>query len=166
MFKFAVFEDPAWDYLTFDFRRDVATAEKKIAFLNATGANLKPFFARGGKLLHYHGWADAGIPPQTSVDYFRRAIKKSGELASSSYRLYMVPGMGHCRGGEGTDSFNMLAALEQWVEKKTPPAAIPAARVVDGRTVRTRPLCPYPHTAHYRGSGSSDDAANFACGVK
>jgi feruloyl esterase len=75
----------------------------------------------------------------------------------------MVPGMNHCQGGDGTDQFDMLTALENWVEKKQAPASIPASRAAGGQTVRTRPLCPYPQTAIYKGSGSTDDAANFTC---
>ncbi len=80
-----------------------------------------------------------------------------------SYRLFMVPGMNHCGGGPGTTTFDMLAALEQWVEKKQAPSQIPASRVVEGKVERTRPLCPYPQVATYKGSGSTDDAANFVC---
>jgi feruloyl esterase len=75
----------------------------------------------------------------------------------------MVPGMAHCGGGEGTSAFDVLAALERWVEEKTPPERITASRVRDGKVDRTRPLCPYPQTARYKGTGSTDDAANFVC---
>jgi feruloyl esterase len=81
----------------------------------------------------------------------------------SSYRLFMVPGMAHCRGGEGTDTFNMMGALEAWVEKAQPPEFIIASRVRNGRTDRTRPLCPYPQVARYTGTGSTDDAGSFVC---
>jgi len=81
----------------------------------------------------------------------------------NNYRLFMVPGMGHCGGGDGTATFDMLAALEQWVEKSTAPAQIPASRVVDGRADRTRPLCPYPQVASYKGTGSTDEASSFVC---
>jgi feruloyl esterase len=80
-----------------------------------------------------------------------------------NYRLFMVPGMNHCQGGVGTDQFDMLTVLESWVEKKQAPASVQASRVAGGQTVRTRPLCPYPQVATYKGSGSTDDAVNFAC---
>jgi feruloyl esterase len=80
-----------------------------------------------------------------------------------NYRLFMVPGMAHCGGGSGTDQFDMLTALEQWVEQSQAPAAIPAARRVEGKVVRTRPLCPWPEVAVYQGQGSVDSAENFAC---
>jgi feruloyl esterase len=81
------------------------------------------------------------------------------------YRLFMVPGMGHCGGGDGTSTFNMIGALEQWVEDGKAPDSIPASRVRNGVADRTRPLCPYPQVAAYRGSGSTDDAASFVCRV-
>ena len=81
------------------------------------------------------------------------------------YRLYMVPGMGHCRGGDGTDTFDMVTALEQWVEQGKAPDQIPASRVRNAKVDRTRPLCPYPQVAKYKGSGSTDEAANFACAM-
>ena len=74
-----------------------------------------------------------------------------------------MPGVSHCSGGEGPDSFDGLGALEAWVERGEPPERIQAAKIVDGKTVRTRPLCPYPQVARYDGSGSIDEAANFAC---
>jgi feruloyl esterase len=78
-------------------------------------------------------------------------------------RLFMVPGMAHCRGGEGPASFDAIAALERWVESPVPPDSITASRIVDGKADRARPLCPYPQVARYRGTGSTDDAANFYC---
>jgi feruloyl esterase len=74
-----------------------------------------------------------------------------------------VPGMTHCAGGEGTSTFDPLAALERWVEKGEPPAQIPASRIADGVVNRTRPLCPHPQVAAYKGTGSIDDATNFVC---
>ena len=108
------------------------------------------------------------IAPENSVNYYNKVADTLGGVSKieNSYRLFMVPGMSHCRGGEGTDTFDMLAALERWVEQGKAPDAIPASRVVDGKTVRTRPLCPYPQEAVYKGSGSTDDAANFACRVR
>ena len=82
---------------------------------------------------------------------------------SSSYRLFMVPGMAHCGGGTGTSTFDMVTALEQWVEGKKAPESIPASRSDGGKVVRTRPLCAYPQTASYKGTGSTDDASNFVC---
>ena len=80
-----------------------------------------------------------------------------------SVRLFMVPGMAHCGGGDGTSTFDMAAAVDKWVETKHAPTEIPAAKLVGGQSVRTRPLCAYPAMATYRGTGNTDDAANFIC---
>ncbi len=146
--------------------RDGARAEKiAAATLNATNPDLREFLARGGKLIQYHGWNDPQIAPGFSVAYYTSVLDKLGgaEKVRSGYRLFLVPGMAHCGGGQGTSTFDMLAALEQWVEQKQAPESIAAARVRDGKTERTRPLCPYPQVAVYKGTGSTDDAANFAC---
>jgi len=127
--------------------------------------DLQPFFASGGKLIQYHGWADPQIQPLSSVKYYESALKHMGgpAKAADNYRLFMVPGMAHCGGGEGTSQFDMLSSLERWVEKGEAPDSIPASRIVNGRVDRRRPLCPYPQQATYKGSGDINDAANFAC---
>jgi feruloyl esterase len=166
-FKYVVFADPNWDYKTLDFDRDIARADRldgvDQGLLNATDANLRKFIARGGKLLLYHGWGDALIAPRNSIDYYDRALAASGATAASSMRLFMAPGMGHCFGGEGPYAFDALAALEQWVEHGKAPDHLVATHKTGDVTDRTRLLCPYPQTAHYTGSGSTDDAANFVC---
>jgi feruloyl esterase len=165
-FKYVVTENPNWDFMMLDFDRDVARAEKLDANrINALDPNLQPFFAHGGKLIQYHGWNDPQIAPGNSEDYYRSVLRtmKDADKVRESYRLFMVPAMAHCGGGEGTSTFDMLAALEQWVEAKKAPERIVASRVRDGKVDRTRPLCPYPQTAKYKGTGSTDDAANFVC---
>jgi feruloyl esterase len=161
-----VFQDANWNYLTFNPERDIATAEKNIGkVMDSVDPNLKPLFDHGGKLLMYHGWADPGIAPQNSVNYYKSVVDKLGGSAktSNSIRLFMVPGMGHCGGGDGTSTFSMIDALSKWVEQGKAPEQIPASRTRAGVVDRTRPLCPYPQTAQYKGSGSTDEAANFSC---
>jgi len=164
----SVFKNPNWDYQTFNFDGDVAVFDRETQARNATDANLKPFFSHGGKLLQYQGWNDNLIPPQNSVNYYNRVADTLGGASkiNDSYRLFMVPGMGHCRGGDGTDRFDVIGALEQWVEQGKAPDSIVASRYAGDKVERTHPLCAYPKVAVYKGTGSTDDAANFACRVK
>lgn len=165
LFKFVVFNNPDWNYQTFDFDRDAARTVAAGSMMDAVDPDLRPYFGRGGKIVHYHGWADPQISPLSSVKYYNDVLEKLGgkEKVQDSYRLFMVPGMAHCGGGEGTSSFDMLTALEQWVESERAPDQIAASRIRDGKVDRTRPLCPYPQVAKYVGSGSIDDARNFVC---
>jgi feruloyl esterase len=132
--------------------------------LNALDPDLKQFSARGGKLIQYHGWSDPQIAPESSLAYYKKVLDTTGAKdVPGFYRVFMVPGMAHCGGGDGTSTFDMLAALEAWVEQKQAPEQVAAARIRDGKTDRTRPLCPFPQVARYKGSGSTDEAANFTC---
>jgi feruloyl esterase len=165
-YRFIVFKNADWDFKTLDFDKDVALADRlDDGVMNATDPNLKAFFGRGGRLLMYHGWVDQLISPQNSINYYQSVVKAQGgvEKTADSIRLFMVPGMAHCAGGDGTSTFDSLAALEQWVEQKKTPAQIVASHLTNGAADRTRPLCPYPTTAAYRGSGDTNDAANFTC---
>jgi feruloyl esterase len=126
---------------------------------------LSAFRKHGGKLLLYTGWADPLIPAADLLNYYGSMQKKMGGPQSTAEfaRLFMVPGMGHCAGGNAPTRFDALAALEPWVEKGAPPDKMIAAQVVQGETKRTRPLCVYPQVARWNGTGSQDDAANFSC---
>jgi feruloyl esterase len=103
-----------------------------------------------------------------SIDYYERVVSLADGAAKidDSYRLFMLPGMDHCRGGEGPDLFDALGTIDRWVETKNAPARIVASRIREGKVDRTRPLCPYPQLAVYKGAGSTDDAANFECRLK
>lgn len=179
-YKWLVFADPDWDWKTFDFSDPAdyeahQKAEAKLAaVLNATNPDLKAFRDRGGKLLQYHGWLDQLITPLNSIDYYESVLSffaagtdRAGALQSvqSFYRLFMAPGMTHCGGGPGPNTFDMQAALERWVEQGIAPAEIVATHAVNGVIDRLRPLCPYPQVAVYRGKGDTNDAASFECRV-
>jgi pimeloyl-ACP methyl ester carboxylesterase len=163
VYRYVVMRDPKWDPLTLNYDSDIAKADKVVGQLTAIDPDLTKLLQHG-KLLIYAGWSDPGIPPGYIVDYYKNVLAKTKvKNVRAAARLFMVPGMGHCGGGDGTSSFDMLSALDQWVEKGKAPEQIPASRLKDGAVDRTRPLCPYPQIATYKGSGSIDEAANFVC---
>jgi len=165
-YKYVVFKDPNWDWRTFnfdsDYKRSLAPENTQ---MNATDPNLKRFFAHDGKLLMYHGWNDPNVSPFNTIKYYQSVVDKMGGPArtSNNVRLFMAPGMGHCAGGEGPSSFDKIGTLEQWVEQGKAPDQIVASHSRDGKVDRTRPLCPFPQVAKYRGTGSMDEATNFTC---
>jgi feruloyl esterase len=164
--KYIIHKDPAWDFRTFSLAADLEAARRADPddALGASSTNLKSFFERGGKLLMYHGFQDPQVPPQNSINYYTKVVNGTGKgLAGKQIALYMVPGMNHCAGGPGADAFDKVAAVEAWVATGRAPESIPAAHRTDGVVDRTRLLCPYPKVAKWRGTGSTDDAANFAC---
>jgi feruloyl esterase len=165
-FKYVVFEDPQWDFRTLNFDGDVARALKKDGdVLSAVNPDLRPFFAHGGKLIQYHGWTDQQVMPENSINYYKSVVATVGAAkADASYRLFMAPGMNHCGGGDGPNKFDILGAMEKWREGgKAPDAVVASHATAEGRVDRTRPLCAYPDVAKYKGVGSTDEAANFAC---
>jgi feruloyl esterase len=165
-YRYVVFKDPNWDWKTFNFDTDVARGNQpENVIMNATDPDMKAFFSHGGKLLLYHGWSDPQVPTPNTIKYYNSVVETMGGAANASknIRLFLGPGMGHCRGGEGPNVFDKVGALEQWVEQGKAPEKLTASHVTDGKVDRTRPLCPYPQVAKYKGTGSIDDAANFVC---
>jgi feruloyl esterase len=163
--KYLVFTPPRpdYDYRTFDFDRDMALLDSWGEKANATSPDLSGFRKRGGKLLMTYGWADAILQPMMGVNYYERAFEVNGPGTPDFFRLFMVPGMAHCGGGVGPDRHDAVTAVIDWVEAGRAPDTMLASRVVDGKVVRTRPLCAYPQVARYTGKGSIDEAANFRC---
>ena len=159
-------QNPEWDPMTFDFETDLALALKNAGFIEATDPNLAKFKARGGKLLLYHGWADPGPAPENTINYYDAVNKTLGGKQDDWMRLFLMPGVGHCGGGVGPDQADFLTAIERWREAGEAPGQIIAARPA-GRggasTPMTRPLCPHPQIARYRGAGSTDEASSFSC---
>jgi feruloyl esterase len=165
-YRYLIYGDRDWSIDDFDFETDIVAAEEvDNDTLNALDPNLRPFLDSGGKLLAYHGWADAQISPANATQYYDRVLETVADepLVRDGFRLFMAPGMGHCAGGEGPNAFDALTVMEEWVEQGKAPDQIIASRTRDGAVDRTRPLCPYPQRAVYSGTGSTDDAANFVC---
>ncbi|HEU4694299.1 MAG TPA: DUF6351 family protein [Vicinamibacterales bacterium] len=165
LFKFVVFKDPEWDSRTLDVAKHLEMARAADGgTISATTPNIKSFVDRGGKLIIYHGWGDTNVPPRSSVNYYEKLVETLGKnQVASSTRLYLVPGMGHCGGGEGPNAFDMVTVVEEWREQGKAPAEVIASQIVDGKVARTRPLCQYPLVPRYKGSGSLDQAASFEC---
>jgi feruloyl esterase len=184
-FKYFVFNDPNWDLHSWKWTKEsIDYVEKKevvpgqtIAYvLNATDPDLEKFKARGGKIMHYHGLGDPDIPAKNSLNYYDNVVADQGKKHSSAkaqaetdgfYRLFMVPSMGHCRRGPGPNTFDMMPALDAWVEKGIAPTQVVATKYVDDKPTAgvkmTRPICPYPQVAHYKGTGDTNIAENFVC---
>ena len=173
----------AVNFANFDFHHDVDTVDDQLAkVLNANSTDLGEFREHGGKLLMYHGWADPLIPSQSSINYFNALVGNEGHgfqqvsfdrdgspglrRTQSFARLFMVPGMYHCSGGPGPNTFDALSPLVNWVENGVAPETITATKFVNDTppaVQMTRPLCVYPKVAKYNGSGSTSIAANFTC---
>lgn len=181
-FAYMVYGKPDWDYKKANLDEAVKASDEKFAsVLNAVQADMKVFKANGGKLIIYHGWSDAAISPLRSINYYESVVVKMGKPESDAFlRMYMVPGMQHCGGGPGPADFgefgvsrindaqhNIYMALENWVEKGEAPGTVIASKAEgmgpNAKVTMTRPLCAYPQVAKYRGSGDTNDAANFVC---
>jgi feruloyl esterase len=149
--------------------------EASLSFMNPPDSDLAPLRQRGGKVMVYHGLADGVFSPTDTIAWVQRLASRNGGDASDFARLYLVPGMNHCRGGQATDQFDLLAPLVDWVEQGRPPGAITAkvrgAGAVAVNTElpagwaadRSRPLCAWPQVARYSGSGDPERAENFRC---
>jgi len=159
-----VFGDRSWDYKTMELTADIQRAAASDKVMATNNPDILRFLDRGGKLLMYHGWSDPQVTPLNSVSYYKNVLKTVGNgAAGEAIALFMVPGMNHCSGGPGTDNFDKMKVMEDWVEKKIEPKKIMASHLTNGVVDRTRPLCPYPKVAKYNGSGDMNDAANFQC---
>jgi feruloyl esterase len=157
-----LFQKADWDYRAMDFDKDIVLSDKLgNSIMNAADeTKLKPLFAKGGKLLLYHGWADPAITPLIQVQYYESTVKADGGLAKANndVRLFMIPMGGHC-----PNVFDKLDVISDWVEKGNAPDEIVATHAIPGKADSTRPLCPYPQIAKYSGTGSVEEAQNFVC---
>jgi len=164
--KYIAMKDPSWDPATFNAATDVEKAQKADpeGVLKSDNPNVKAFFDRGGKLLMYQGFADPQVTSDNAIRYHQAVLDKVGKhVEGRSIELFMIPGMYHCQGGPGTDTFDKAAMLDAWVTTGKAPDRIVASHRTDGKVDRTRPLCVFPKVAKWNGSGSADEAQNFVC---
>jgi feruloyl esterase len=154
------FQDANYDWRTFDLDRDMPIIDKKVGFVDAVDPDLSRFKARGGKLLLYAGWGDTTITPENTVLYYESVLDKMGKSQDNWMRLFMVPGMAHCRGGDGPNTFDSIGTLDKWREQNVTPIQILGSNPQSGLT---RPLCPFPQYARYKGSGDLKDSASWSC---
>jgi feruloyl esterase len=166
-FKYFVYKDPDWEYDTrpVNFATDLELADTpENLVVNARDPDISEFVSRGGKLLMWEGWNDTYIPPDIAIDYYDSVVNRLGvDRVQHSVRLFMVPGKEHCGWNGSHGEFDVGGELKRWVDTGTAPNRIVISGLTDDNVVRTRPLCPYPQVATYTGTGSTDDAANFAC---
>ncbi len=164
-FRYMAFDkpNPTYDFKSFNLESDLGRLQDIGGILNAKNPDLSRFRSRGGKIIMYFGWADPALNPLMGIDYYEKVTARAGQSTTDFFRLFMVPGMAHCRGGVGTDEFDAFTALVEWTEKNVAPNQLAAAQSRDGKVVRTRPLCPYPQVAKYSGTGNPDEAQSFVC---
>jgi hypothetical protein len=161
-FKYFLYGDSAWRYVDYDLARAGRDGAKVAAVVSATNPDLSAFRARGGKLLLAHGWSDPALSARSTTEYFK-AVQRRTPQASSFTRLFLMPGVLHCAGGSGCDDVDYAGIIRRWVEQGEAPSRIIARKLRGTQVVRTHPLCAYPMTARYNGTGSTDDAAAFTC---
>jgi hypothetical protein len=160
VFKYLVFNQPDWDYSTYDFSNFEKDTRLAASFLNATDPNLDAFKAHKGKLILWHGWADPALPAQATSDYYQQ-VQFHDPKAGEYCRLFLVPGCLHCGGGPGAADVDWLAVIVDWVERDHAPDKLVASKRERGKIVFTRPLFPYPQYAVYKGSGDTNSADSF-----
>jgi feruloyl esterase len=161
-----VFKDPKWDFRTFDYDKDVQRSlDVGAAQLDVPPKGIESYLAGGRKLLLSHGWADGLIPPTSTVNFYTELTTRLGNKTTQGARLFMIPGMAHCGGGDGPFVFDAISTIDQWVQTGRAPERIVVSNP-PGAPARTRPLCPHPQEAVYTGSGSTDEEKNFKCAVR
>jgi len=171
-YRYMVHSNPEWQPGAFDFARDYAAGRRLAPLLDSDSPDLSAFLKRGGKLILYHGWNDAAIPPENTIAYFEAVTKRLPAEARKSVRLFMAPGMSHCLAGPGPNVFDALGTLDTWRQGGPAPETMIATKFDNdlfgylgfpAKPLRTRPLCAWPKVARWNGNGSTDDAANFTC---
>ena len=167
MFKYIIYDDPKWDYSKYQFANFEQDTARAAEILNATDIDLTKFQESKGKLILWNGWSDSAITALGTIGYYEWMAAKDKEEVDGYARLFLLPGVLHCAGGPGPDKVDWLTAISDWVEKDTAPERLLASRTDgNGKTILTRPLCPYPEVAIYDGKGSPSVAESFACGSR
>lgn len=171
-YRYMVYNDPEWNLGQFELDRDYAAAKREVgSLLDAVDPDLRPFIENGGKLLMYHGWDDAAIPAGNTLQYYAEVRRVVGSRADDAARLFMLPGVAHCAGGHGPDVIDYIEELDRWSGSGEAPERIvltkydtPFALVgLPANALRTKPVCAWPKSAHYKGTGAIDDEASFVC---
>lgn len=172
-YRYMVYQDPNWDIDRFDISRDFPFARKNLGpILDAVNPDLRPFLNRGGRLLMYHGWDDAAIPAGNTLNYYAAMRRTVGRAAAERTRLFMLPGVAHCAGGNGPSNVDYLGALDQWAESGVAPERLVAAKAdnmlrymvgLPTKVMATRPVCAWPKAARYKGAGPVNEADSYVC---
>lgn len=161
--KYFVFNDPDWSYAGYTFEDYEEMSAEAAALLNATDPDLSEFRDAGGKLILWHGWSDAGISALDSIEYYE-SVKQQNSSLQDYFRMFLMPGVGHCVGGPGPSSVDWITAMERWVEDDVAPYRLIASKFdPQGNKILERPLCTYPHSATYDGRGDPNVATSFTC---
>lgn len=160
MYKYLVFNDPNWDYTKYDFKNFFEETQFASSFLDAASVDYSEFKKRNGKMIMYHGWNDFALSAYITIDHFEAALKQDKDL-NSYIRLFLLPGVLHCAGGTGCDNVDWVALIQSWVEKNQAPERVISSKQVEGKTVATRPIYPYPKVTVYGGSGDASDEKNY-----
>jgi feruloyl esterase len=161
VFKYLVYNDPSWNYGQYDFKNFLKETAYAAAFLNATNTDYTSFKKLNGKMIMYHGWNDPALSALATIGHYEEAISKDKNL-QSNIRLFMLPGVLHCDGGTGPDNVDWVVLIRDWVEKNKAPERVVLSKIVNGKTVMTRPAFPYPKKAVYNGSGDANLEKSFS----
>ncbi len=160
MFKYLVFQDPDWDYATYDFSNFSDDTRYAASYLNATSTDYSAFKKRGGKMIIYHGWNDPALSAFTTIDHYEAAKKADPQLADY-IRLFLLPGVLHCGGGAGPSQTDWLGLVRDWVEKGHAPESVVVSKTENEEVVMSRPIFPYPKVAVYDKKGDPNKADSF-----
>jgi feruloyl esterase len=159
-YKYVVFNNPEWDYSTYDFSNFFNDTKYSSANFNATSTDYSAFNARGGKMIIYHGWNDPALSANASIKYYED-VRKAEPSVDNFLKLFLLPGVNHCGGGPGPSQVDWIEIIRDWVEKGNAPERIKLSKSENGEVILTRPVYPYPRIAVYDGSGDPNVESSF-----